>query len=239
MDSVSVILVNADSSSTLEEIDVEPTPIFDFAELDELSPGDVQRFLQVMATSWPQWHPAKQVVAALNADAEITDYEARKELFPRVVLEMSPQQPLLLSLTGLFGWDMSQPGTVLKQHRAWIDFQSVDLDSWADGDTGAIAVAQTGAIVSVYWSLDDRTEVLEMADGVLEMAVREHFGPLVHPLVSVILDAAVEVSTGPVGELGLGLMRKWQDTVRHSVHVRGPDNAFTETSLLKVWDSMN
>lgn len=97
-------------------------------------------------------------------------------------------------------------------------------------------MAETGAISSVYWALDDRIEVLARVDTAMREATSRKITTAIHALSSVILDAAVEVAHGPVGDKGIDLMTTWEQHVRQSVADRGPEVAFEDTSCLEVWD---
>ena len=55
-------------------------------------------------------------------------------------------------------------------------------------------------------------------------------------LASLILDAAVEQTTDPVGDRAEPIMARWYGRVAHIIRTADPDSVYTELSLLKGWE---
>lgn len=83
-------------------------------------------------------------------------------------------------------------------------------------------------------------EPLEAVDGIgelLEESAAHGYTGADRDLASLILDAAVEQTTGPVGDRAEPIMTRWCDRVAHIVRSSDQDLVYTELSLLEGWES--
>lgn len=83
--------------------------------------------------------------------------------------------------------------------------------------------------------LEDPMKALAACRAFLELSDGRNWTRPDVEIAGIVLDAAVENPDGPIGPLGVEIMKRWEDRLTGAIEAVDPDYAYTENQLLSIW----
>ena len=103
------------------------------------------------------------------------------------------------------------------------------------GDDALGAMHSWGTAMLCYEMISDPFAALDACRDYLELTQDRGWRRADFQIAGIVLDAAVEGGTGPIGPIGAEVMKKWEERLAGAVEAVDPDYAYTENSLLYAW----
>ena len=103
------------------------------------------------------------------------------------------------------------------------------------GDDALAAMHSWATAVLCYQVISDPFVALDACRDYLDLAQDHGWGRADFQIAGIVLDAAVEGVTGPIGPIGAEVMKTWEERLAGAVEAVDPDYAYTENQLLYVW----
>ena len=105
------------------------------------------------------------------------------------------------------------------------------------GSDELVAMHLWGTAKLCHEGIDDPFGALDACGDFLELSQGRGWTRPDFDIAGIVLDAAVEGVSGPIGPIGDELMKKWEQRLVGAVESVDPDFAYTEHQLLQAWRS--
>jgi len=105
------------------------------------------------------------------------------------------------------------------------------------GGDALVAMHLWGTAGLCHEGIQDPFGALDACGAFLELSQGRGWTRPDFDIARIVLDAAVEGQSGPIGPVGEELMRKWEQRLVGAVEGVDPDFAYTEHQLLRAWRS--
>lgn len=113
----------------------------------------------------------------------------------------------------------------------------VTVTDTPSGGDELVAMHLWGTAKLCHEGIDDPFGALEACGDFLELSQGCGWTRPDFDIAGIVLDAAVEGVSGPIGPIGDELMKKWEQRLVGAVESVDSDFAYTEHQLLKAWQS--